>query len=133
MTAKIEITRDIILRFFQERDKEITVPSDEEDLRNLILDLEEDKSLGFSFSEQKSEWREYFYDETDITAPCSRNYETKSVAKELLNGKWVGYTYWYGGGKHGNPEEIEWMEDSYFLGYEEKVITKKYFYQQPNE
>lgn len=52
--------------------------------------------------------------ETDIKADWNRYYESKSVAA-CINGRWVGWTYWYGGGKHGNPEEIPWMEDAYFL------------------
>lgn len=53
--------------------------------------------------------------ETDIPCGHDRNYETKSVAKKLSNGQWVGWTYYYGGGKYGNPEEIEWMEHAYLL------------------
>jgi len=37
---------------------------------------------------------------------------------------YIGWTYWYGGGKHGNPEEIEWVSDAYFLNLEkEEEIT----------
>ena len=66
--------------------------------------------------------------ETDISAPTSRHYESKSVAAEIDN-KWVGWTYWYGGGKHGEPQAIEWMEDAYFLDCkeEEKVIIVRTF------
>jgi len=35
--------------------------------------------------------------------------------------KWVGWTYWYGGGKHGEPESVEWMEDAYFVGVKEET------------
>lgn len=51
----------------------------------------------------------------DTGLPCdySRHYESKSVAAEMLDGSWVGWTYWYGGGKHGEPSAIPWMEDAY--------------------
>ena len=61
--------------------------------------------------------------ETDIEPPFSRNYEPSSVAAQLPCGKWVGWTYWHGGGKHSNPEEIEWMEDAYFLDCKETEKT----------
>ena len=68
-------------------------------------------------------------EETEIECDWSRHYESKSVATNLRDGTWIGWTYWYGGGKHGNPEEIDWMEDAYFLDVEEKeelVITRTF-------
>ena len=63
--------------------------------------------------------------------PCdwSRHYESKSVASKMLDGSWVGWTYWYGGGKHGEPEAIPWIEDAYDLDVteEEKVVTVRTF------
>lgn len=130
MSPEYEIKKDIVLRFLKNRDESYILPSEEEDIiDNVILRLEEDEKSGFSFSEQSQEWRDSYYDETDITADWSRHYESKFVAKELLNGKWVGYTYWHGGGKYGEPQAIPWMDKACFLGYEEKIITKKYFHQ----
>lgn len=67
--------------------------------------------------------------ETNIEAPWSRNYESKSVAAQMSDGSWVGWTYWYGGGKHANPEEIEWMGDAYDLECveEEKLVVVRTF------
>src|ERR1035437_9358171 len=42
--------------------------------------------------------------ETDISCDYSRHYESNSEATKAPNGIWVGWTYWYGGGKHGEPE-----------------------------
>ncbi len=52
--------------------------------------------------------------------PCdySRHYESESVAAEMLDGSWVGWTYWHGGGKYGEPESIPWMEDAYDVATE---------------
>tara|TARA_R110000824_G_scaffold526_7_gene3354 strand:+ start:1247 stop:1591 length:345 start_codon:yes stop_codon:yes gene_type:complete len=68
-------------------------------------------------------------EETDIESDYCRHYESKSVAFKLRSGKWVGWTYWYGGGKYGNPEEIDWMDEAYFLDIkeEEKVVTVRTF------
>ena len=58
--------------------------------------------------------------ETGVKCEWSRHYESKSVAAQMPDGSWVGWTYWYGGGKHGEPEAIDWMECAYNLACEEK-------------
>lgn len=63
--------------------------------------------------------------------PCdwSRHYESESVAYKTPDGSWVGWTHWYGGGKHGEPEAIDWMDSAYDLTVteEEKVVTVRTF------
>ena len=67
--------------------------------------------------------------ETGIKCDWSRHYESKSVAARYIDGSWVGWTYWYGGGKHGEPEGIDWIPDAYDLSCveEEKVVTVRTF------
>jgi hypothetical protein len=67
--------------------------------------------------------------ETEIQAEWSRHYETKSVAAKMFDGSWVGWTYWYGGGKHGEPEAIDWMSNAYDLDCkeEEKLVVVRTF------
>lgn len=67
--------------------------------------------------------------ETDIEAPYSRHYEAKSVAAQMPDGSWVGWTYWYGGGKHGEPEGIDWMDEAYNLDCmeEQKMVVVRTF------
>ena len=60
--------------------------------------------------------------ETGLDCEYSRNYESKSVAAQMLDGSWVGWTYWFGGGKHSDPESIEWMDKAYDLDVEEKEV-----------
>lgn len=48
-------------------------------------------------------------------SPLSRHYESESVGLKLDNGVWVGWTYWHGGGKHSEPDAIDWMDEAYFL------------------
>lgn len=57
----------------------------------------------------------------EIAAPYSRHLEADAVARKLDDGSWVGWVYWYGGGKHAEPEAVEWMNDAYDL---ELVETK---------
>ena len=67
--------------------------------------------------------------ETGIPCDGSRHYESKSVAAKMFDGSWVGWTYWYGGGKYGEPEAINWMKDAYNLNCteEEKVVVVRTF------
>jgi len=66
---------------------------------------------------------------TGLTAPSSRYYEAKEVAAQAPDGSWIGWTYWYGGGKHGEPEAIDWMASAYALDCvaEEKMTTVRTF------
>jgi len=69
-------------------------------------------------------------EKTNIECPLSRLYESQSVARKLSDGTWIGWTYWFGGGKHGEPEAIDWMTDAYELKIEsetEKVIIIRTF------
>lgn len=59
---------------------------------------------------------------TELPALYNRNYESFSVASRMFDGSYVGWTYWYGGGKHGCPEEIDWMSDAYNVSFTEKEV-----------
>lgn len=76
----------------------------------------------------KSETREGEV-ETGLPADGGCHYEAKAVAAQLPDRSWVGWTYYYGGGKHSDPESIDWMEDAYDLSCteEEKVVTVRTF------
>lgn len=58
----------------------------------------------------------------EIECEWSRHYESKAVAAKI-DDKYVGWTYWYGGGRHGEPQAIDWMEDAYFLDCKEEQVT----------
>jgi hypothetical protein len=67
--------------------------------------------------------------ETNIPCEFSRHYESESVAAKMPDGTYVGWTYWFGGGKHGCPQEIEWMSEAYDLECveEQKLVTVQTF------
>ena len=81
--------------------------------------------------EEAGEEYDYLYElrssgaTTNIPCDYSRHYESESVAYPAPNGQWVGWTYWYGGGKHGCPEEIDWVAHAYHVDVvkEEPVTT----------
>lgn len=57
---------------------------------------------------------------TNIEPAHSRHYETNSVARKIGD-KWVGWTYYYGGGKHGEPEAIDWINSAYYLNLDSEI------------
>jgi hypothetical protein len=67
--------------------------------------------------------------ETGLPCDYSRNYEAKAVAAQAPDGTWVGWTYWYGGGKHSEPEAIDWMADAYDVACveDEKTLLVRTF------
>jgi len=53
----------------------------------------------------------------------ARHYDHKEVAAKMPDGSWVGWTYWHGGGKHGEPSAVEWMDGSYPVNQREEPRT----------
>ena len=96
-----------------------------ENIDDLWDEYENQDSIYDATNEIRQSWDE----ETDIPCEWSRHYESKSVAAKTPDGSWVGWTYWYGGGKHGEPEAIDWMESAYNIDCveEERVVTVRTF------
>lgn len=53
----------------------------------------------------------------------SRHYEIDVHAMQV-DGVWVAWDYYYGGGKHGEPEAFDWISNARIVECEEKVVTK---------
>lgn len=55
--------------------------------------------------------------ELQKSSQYSRYYECYEVARPITGSvdTWIAWTYWYGGGKYAEPEQIEWMEDTRLL------------------
>ena len=81
--------------------------------------------------EDMEEFRCSWTHETKIPCDRSRYYASKSVAKQLKSGEWVGWTYYFAGGKHGQPSEMPWIEDAYFLEAQEEVVKVLKFAKRP--
>lgn len=69
------------------------------------------------------------------TNVVSRNYECKHLARVLDDGTCVGWIYWFGGGKHGDPSSLDWMTNAEFLHYntEERLVEVTTFSREPLE
>ena len=83
------------------------------------------------FIENDSYWHEEEFRcsgvETGLPCESDRNLESCSVAAQMFDGSWVGWTYWYGGGKHGYAESIEWMSEAYEVeSWEEMQLVRKF-------
>ena len=66
---------------------------------------------------------------TGLPAEYSRYYESDAVAMKFPDGSWVGWTYYRGGGKHGQPGEMDWMEDAYSVNcveVEKTIVTHEF-------
>jgi hypothetical protein len=89
--VRVEITADNVDALFNEANKDWGL---------------QDDINGFRYSGTRT---------PEIPAPISRHYEADSVARQLDDGSWVGWAYWHGGGKYGEPEAIDWMGGAYEL------------------
>lgn len=124
MSPRHKIMREILLQAMRSGDLE-QAPLDSagqvEDAYVRLADAELDR-------EYESEFRGGDV-ETGLPCPYSRHYESKAVAAKMCDGSWVGWTYWYGGGKHGCPGVEPWMEDAYDLdcAEQEKVVLVRSF------
>lgn len=59
---------------------------------------------------------------TDLPCEGSRHYESEQVALQLDDGTYISWTYWSGGGKHGEPESMDWMGKAYEVNCTEKEV-----------
>lgn len=118
MTPEQKIKRDILLLAAKQETISLTEPITPENVDELYEANDEDGQL--------QDWRYEIREgqvETKLPCPSSRHYESKSVARKMSDGSWVGWTFWYGGGKHGEPEAIDWMDEAYDLNVQEEEKT----------
>lgn len=121
MKPEVKLKYAILELAYIWRDEKISTTLTEEE----VIDLWDDED---DIYDAISEIRTSGYD-TGLDAPYSRHYESDAVAVQCPNGEWVGFTYWHGGGKHGNPEEIDWIEHAYDVSCveEQKMMTVRTF------
>lgn len=129
MTPEQKIKRDILLAAAKQEpainDLDLEKTLTAENIDDTFYDLQNSYDL---VGEQAEEFRSSGED-TGIDCQFSRHYESKAVATKLTDGTWVGWTYWYGGGKHGEPEAVDWMDEAYELDVteEEKLVVVRSF------
>lgn len=122
MSPEYKIKYAILADVFAGNDQEISSTLTEEKIEDLWDEnYDEVQDCKYEFREGEVE--------TNIPCESSRHYESNSVAAQCPDGTWVGWTYWYGGGKHGEPEAIDWIEHAYNLECveEEKLVVARTF------
>lgn len=112
MTATQKLKRDILYILYDKK----TIAT-EEDVDRLYDEASNGEDCD-GISDLENEFRSGEY-ETGLQTEYSRHYESKAVAMDMLDGTSVGWTYWYGGGKHGEPESIDWMSEAYDVEFTE--------------
>jgi hypothetical protein len=124
MNAEQRIKRHILIDADLHAKDGVRIEITEDNLEELFDEANEDLEL-----------QDYIYEfrcsgeDTGLPHPNSRHYECDAVGRKLNDGTWVGWNYWYGGGKHGEPEAIDWMDGAYDLDVteEEKMVVVKTF------
>lgn len=127
MTAEFLIKKEIIEESLKNEtfDSAIdhrTTPLTTEALIETVWNDWSNSSKG-NFWDAKNAFRESGEDSGIPSRQHSRYYESDEVARQLNDGTWVGWTYWHGGGKHGEPEAIDWIESAYFPQVKEEIKT----------
>lgn len=62
--------------------------------------------------------------ETNLKSKTSSRHYEIDVHAMKVDGVWVAWDYYYGGGKHGEPEAFDWISNARIVDCEEKVVTK---------
>jgi hypothetical protein len=124
MTPEQRIKRQILINADLHAKDGVRIEITAENVDELFEEANEDYKLQDDISEFR-----YSGENTSIKAPYSRHYECDSVGRKLDDGVWVGWNYWHGGGKYGEPEAIDWMDEAYELDVaeEEKTVVVRTF------
>lgn len=128
MKASSKLQKEIILKAIEAnviKDKKYKLNTDLE----IKLNYKKIHQESYCFRDFINEFR-HKGERSNVPAPFSRYFESKSIAYKLVDGSWVGWTYWYGGGKYAYPENIDWVEECYnlkLMKQKRKIITIKKF------
>jgi hypothetical protein len=125
MTPEQHIKQHILVVLAKWKNLEFSLSKTPEEIEILYKEAKEND---YSFDDAVEQIREGQF-ETHLKAEDNKYYEGQSVAIKTEDGKWIGWTYWTGGGKYGTPQQEEWMNKSYFLKCveKEKVVTVREF------
>jgi hypothetical protein len=122
MTPELRIRREM-LQDAMDEERTARVPLDEPGQVEAAWEAARDEDW---VGDAESEFREGRV-ETGLECDSDRHYESRSVARRMRDGTWVGWTFWFGGGKHGQPGEVPWAEDAYLLEVTEEMRPVQVF------
>lgn len=100
-----------------------------ENINDIFDELSEDEAWEEAIYDSQSSMRESGDDCNLRCNAYSNHYECEQVAYKVLSGEWVSWTYWFGGGKHADPDSIDWISDAYLLDVVEtsKIVIHREF------
>jgi len=127
LTAPIELLKYIVEETFRRYEGEEGFRVTQVDMYTMV-DAESIERVWFDcedFGDEIASEIRYGEVETGLEAPYNRHYEAREVGIQITDGRWIGWTHWYGGGKHGDPESIDWQPYAYFLECTEKLVKVK--------
>ena len=114
MTAQELIINHIKKKAIERHEKyQIEIPED-------ITDSDEYCSVKYDV---RHEGQEVIINGKDI--PSCRVFECVYHFQEI-DGKCVAYPYWFGGGKHGEPESVDWIEYAFFIELDTPIVVQTY-------
>lgn len=122
MTAQQKIKAFLLTEAFSDPGYELPALTAEN--IDLVWDDFKGNDVDYLLSDPINEFRCSGID-TGLKCERSRHYETKSVARQMPDGSWVGWTYWYGGGKHSDPKAFDWLGSAYLVNVTEKQEVVK--------
>jgi hypothetical protein len=127
MNATQKIKATILKKLIDNGDIDLDFTKINESNIDAIYDEQDEKDCG-ELQDARSEFR-YGKFRTGLESEYSRHYESESVVSEMFDGSYVGWTYWFGGGKYGEPESMDWMGEAYELNCaeEQKMMTIRTF------
>lgn len=100
-----------------------------ENINDIFDELSEDLMWQEALHDSQNSMRESGEDSNLICSEYSRHYESEQVAYQVMSGEWISWTYWFGGGKHSDPDSIDWITDAYLLDVvetEQIIIHRKF-------
>lgn len=100
-----------------------------ENINDIFDELSEDLVWQEALYDSQNGMRECGQDSNLKCSEYSRHYECEQVVYQVMSGEWISWTYWFGGGKHSDPDSIDWMSDAYLLDVvetEQTIIHRKF-------
>ena len=125
LTAEKRIKRELILSVLNEHpdaDQAKFPTTTPWEIDASYLNMDGDEDLGDGLRDHEADFRSSGEGSSLPDRASSRHYDCDEVARKLSDGTWVGWTYWYGGGKHGEPDAIDWLGKAYDVHCE--VVTR---------
>ena len=108
------------------------VSEDNSRITDFVAEFEDQESYKSIWYDIKSEFDEAYEVEYEMREGLETNLASKTSSRHYeidvhamqVDGIWVAWDYYYGGGKHGEPEAFDWISNARIVECEEKIVTK---------